>query len=139
LSARTKARKRAVDAVYAADLRDLNPIDLLEDTAESVADRQNQETIFGYAYQIVAGIVDEQTRIDTAIENASHEWKLDRMPALDRAILRVAAWELLFNSEVPTAVAIAEAVEIGQEYSTEDSSRFINGVLSQIAATRTAL
>lgn len=139
MSARTKARKRAVDALYAADLRNLNPLDLLEDSAEQVADRQNQETIFGYAYAIVSGVVENQRQIDSAIEMSAHDWSLDRMPTLDRSILRVATWELLFNAEVPTGVAIAEAVELGTEYSTEDSSRFINGVLSQIAATRKAI
>ena len=139
MSARTKARKRAVDAVFAADLRKLNPIELLKTTEQETADRQNQGEQFGYAAEIVNGIVDNYESIDDAIEAASHQWKIERMPALDRAILRVAIWELLFNEQVPDAVAISEAVELAKEYSTEDSSGFINGVLNQIAATKRAL
>ena len=139
MSARTKARKRAVDAVFAADLRKQNPVELLKTTEQETADRQNQGEQFGYAAEIVNGIVDNYESIDDAIETASHQWKIERMPALDRAILRVAIWELLYNDQVPDAVAISEAVELAKEYSTEDSSGFINGVLNQITATKRAL
>ena len=139
MSARTKARKRAVDAVFAADIRKLNPIDLLKATEAETADRQNQTEQFGYANEIVTGIVDNYESIDDAIEAASHQWKIERMPALDRAILRVAIWEVLFNDQVPDPVAISEAVELAKEYSTEDSSGFINGILNHVSATKTAL
>lgn len=139
MSARTKARKRAVDAVFAADLRKLNPIELLETTEKSVSDRQNQEEIFDYARRVVEGVVENYEQIDDAIEIASHQWKIERMPTLDRAILRVATWEILFNIEVPDAVAISEAVELAKEFSTDDSSAFINGVLNQISSTKTAI
>ncbi len=139
MSARTKARKRAVDAVFAADLRKLNPIELLETTEKSVSDRQNQEEIFDYARRVVEGVVENYEQIDDAIEIASHQWKIERMPTLDRAILRVATWEILFNVEVPDAVAISEAVELAKEFSTDDSSAFINGVLNQISSTKAAI
>ena len=138
MSARTKARKRAVDAIFAADLRKVSPESLLDTTAELVADRQNQDEIFGYARDIVAGVVENHAEIDDLIETYSREWAIDRMPALDRAILRVAVWEILFNDEVPNGVSINEAVELAKEYSTDDSGSFINGLLSNISGTRQA-
>jgi N utilization substance protein B len=128
-----------VDAVFAADLRKLNPLELLQTTEDSVSDRQNQTEIFEYARKIVDGLVEKYEEVDDAIDMASHQWKIDRMPTLDRAILRVATWEILFEEQVPDAVAISEAVELAKEYSTEDSSGFINGVLNQIASTKTAI
>jgi N utilization substance protein B len=138
VSARTKARKRAVDAVFAADLRKISPLTLLDDVAELAADRQNQETIFGYAREIVQGVVDHHEHIDDLLETYSQGWALDRMPNLDRAILRVAVWEILHNPDVPDAVAVNEAVEMAKELSTDDSGSFVNGLLSRIASTKTA-
>ncbi len=138
MSARTKARKRAVDAVFAADLRKISPLTLLDDVADLAADRQNQETIFGYARSIVQGVVDHHEEIDDLLETYSQGWALDRMPHLDRAILRVAVWEILHNPDVPDAVAVNEAVELAKELSTDDSGSFVNGLLSRIASTKTA-
>lgn len=138
MSARTKARKRAVDAVFAADLRKISPLTLLDDVAELAADRQNQDTIFGYARELVQGVVDNHEEIDDLLETYSQGWALDRMPNLDRAILRVAVWEILHNPDVPDAVAVNEAVEMAKELSTDDSGSFVNGLLSRIASTKTA-
>ena len=138
MSARAKARKRAVDAVFAADLRKISPLSLLNDVADLAADRQNQEAIFGYARQIVQGIVDQHDEIDDLLETYSQGWALDRMPNLDRAILRVAVWEIIYNADVPDAVAVNEAVELAKELSTDDSGSFINGLLSRIVSTKTA-
>ena len=138
MSARTKARKRAVDAVFAADLRKISPLTLLDEVAEMTADRQNQDTIFGYAREIVQGVVDHHEEIDDLLETYSQGWALDRMPNLDRAILRVAVWEILHNPEVPDAVAVNEAVELAKELSTDDSGSFVNGLLSRISSTKTA-
>lgn len=138
MSARTKARKRAIDAVFAADLRKISPLTLLEDVAGLTADRQNQDEIFGYARQIVNGVIDNHDEIDDMLDTYSQGWALDRMPNLDRAILRCAVWEILHNDDVPDAVAINEAVEMAKELSTDDSGSFINGLLSRISATKTA-
>ena len=138
MSARTKARKRAVDAVFAADLRKISPLSLLNDVADLAADRQNQEAIFGYAREIVQGIVDQHDEIDDLLETYSQGWALDRMPNLDRAILRVAVWEIIYNTDVPDAVAVNEAVDMAKELSTDDSGSFINGLLSRIVSTKTA-
>lgn len=139
MSARTKARKRAVDAIYAADLRKVSPDLLLNDVAELVADRQNQDEIFGYAREIVSGVIAHHDEIDELLETYSQGWSLERMPNVDRAILRVGAWEILFNDDVPDAVAIAEAVAAAKEFSTDDSGAFINGLLGRISATRKAI
>lgn len=138
MSARTKARKRAVDAVFAADLRKISPLTLLDDVADLATDRQNQEAIFGYAREIVQGVVDHHEEIDDLLETYSQGWALDRMPNLDRAILRVGVWEILHNPDVPDAVAVNEAVELAKELSTDDSGSFVNGLLSRIASTKTA-
>ena len=138
MSARSKARKRAVDAVFAADLRKISPLNLLNEVAELAAGRQNQDEIFGYAREIVQGVMDQHEQIDDLLETYSQGWALDRMPNLDRAILRVAVWEILHNPDVPNAVAVNEAVELAKELSTDDSGAFVNGLLSKIASTKSA-
>ena len=138
MSARTKARKRAVDAIFAADLRKVSPEELLELTRVQVADRQNQDDIFGYAKEIVLGIIETHDEVDELLETYAEGWTIDRMPNVDRAILRVGIWEIL-HSDTPSAVVVNEAVELAKEYSTEESGGFINGLLSRVAGTRKAL
>jgi N utilization substance protein B len=138
LSARTKARKRALDAIFAADIRKESPEELLEVTHEQVADRQNQDEIFTYAKDLVVGVVENHEEIDDLIETYSEGWSLERMPNVDRAILRIAIWEILY-SDTPSGVVVNEAVELAKEYSTEESGGFINGLLSRVAGTRKAL
>jgi N utilization substance protein B len=128
----------ALDAIFAADLRKINPEILLDVSADQQLDRQNQEEIVGYAKQIVAGVVSSFAEIDDRIEAFSHKWSVERMPAVDRAILRVAVWEILFNDEVPDAVAISEAVSLANELSTDGSGTFVNGLLGAIAGTKSA-
>lgn len=128
----------ALDAIFAADMRKQNPVDLLQTTASEQADRQNQEQIVGYATQIVEGITELHAEIDERIASFSHKWSIDRMPAVDRAVLRVAVWEILFNDEVPDQVAISEAIGLATEYSTDESGVFVNGLLSAISNTKAA-
>lgn len=135
MSSRTKARKRAVDALYAAELRDVMATDLLEVTRDQVADRQNQDEIFDFATQLVTGVLANQIEIDEILAGVAQNWTLDRMPALDKAILRVGIYEIAY-SDTPSEVAISEAVDLAQELSTEDSPAFINGVLATVSATR---
>ena len=139
MSARTKARKRAIEALFAADLRTETATHLLNVAAEQAADRQNQDEIFGYAKTLVAGVLENLGAIDDLLTSYAHGWSLDRMPNLDRAILRVGAYEIVFGDDVPDGVAIAEAVDIAKEYSTDDSGSFVNGVLGKIAATKGAI
>ena len=128
----------ALDAVFAADLRKINPELLLDASAGEQLDRQNQDEIVGYARQIVQGVATNFAEIDDRIEAFSHKWSVERMPAVDRAILRVACWEILFNDEVPDGVAISEAVQLAAELSTEDSGGFVNGLLGAISGTKSA-
>ena len=139
MSARTKARKRAVDALFAADLRDGMPNELLDEAEQASEDRASQGEIFSYAREAVLGVLKHQVEIDDQLETYAQGWSLNRMPALDRAILRLATWEIMFNEQVPDAVAIDEAVELAKEYSTDSSAGFVNGLLGKIVSTRTAL
>ncbi|MEY4994575.1 MAG: transcription antitermination factor NusB [Actinomycetota bacterium] len=139
MSARTKARKRALDALFASDVTGQNALSLLEQTRNEVEDRQNQDAIFDYAEMLVTGYLQNADSIDTQLRMLADNWSLERMPNVDRAILRLASWEILYNEEVPNEVAIAEAVSLAGEYSTEDSSKFVNGVLARLSKGSTAL
>ena len=139
MSARTKARKRALDALYASDVRGEEALELLKQTEVEVEDRQNQQAIFDYAEMLVTGYLENAYQIDSEIQMLADNWSLDRMPAVDRAILRMAAWEILHNAEVPNEVAISEAVSLAGELSTDESPKFINGVLARLAKGRQAL
>lgn len=114
-------------------------MNLLSETQVEVADRQNQDAIFDYAEMLLTGYQQNSDSIDTQLSMLADNWSLDRMPNIDRAVLRLAAWEILYNDEVPSEVAIAEAVALASEYSTDDSPKFINGVLARLAKGSTAL
>ena len=139
MSSRTKARKRALDALYASGMRNLDPIDLLSEAAVLAGDRQNQEAIFDYAETLVRGFQAHASEIDQEITSYSEGWSLDRMPRVDREILRLAVWEMLFNPDIPHEVAISEAVALAAELSTDDSPKFINGLLARLSKSRQIL
>jgi transcription antitermination protein NusB len=139
LSARTKARKRALDALYAAGVRQDDALLLLKETSVEVEDRQNQDAIFDYAEMLLTGYFANSGQIDNELKMLADGWALERMPNVDRAILRLAAWEILHNSDVPNEVAISEAVALASEYSTDESPKFINGVLARLAKGGAAL
>ena len=130
MAARTKARKRALDVLFESDQRGANVIAVLE---ERLKDSGRETSLPPYSETLVRGVVDHWIDINAQLAGASEEWTVDRMPAVDRAILRIGAWEILYNNEVTTAVAIDEAVELARDLSTEDSPRFVNGVLGSIA------
>ena len=133
MSARSKARKRAIDILYGADLRELPLRDALTVEAQRAASEPQREASWLYARDIVDGIIDNSEEIDEQIETYAQGWTLARMPTVDRAILRIAIWEILFNDEVPHGVAIDEAVEAAKTLSTDDSAGFINGLLGKIS------
>lgn len=133
MSARTKARKRALDALFSGTLRNLNPLDALQDLGDAASSRENQSEIQGYAIELITGYLEHSGEIDTQIQALSEEWRLERMPVVDRSLLRIAAWEIMFNAAIPDSVAIAEAVELAKEYSTEESGKFINGLLGRLS------
>lgn len=136
MSARSKARKRALDMLYAADLRGVPAIEVLDQEAVRARTQPEREASWAYGREIVLGVVERSGEIDETIASHARGWTLERMPATDRAILRIAVWEILFNAEVPDSVAIAEAVESATVLSTDDSAGFINGVLGAVAASR---
>ncbi|MEJ1230605.1 MAG: transcription antitermination factor NusB [Galbitalea sp.] len=137
MSARGKARKRAIDILYGADVRQesINAA-LLAEQNRQLADPTRRANSWAYAKQIVEGVAEHGDEIDELIETYSQGWTIERMPAVDRAIIRIGIWELLFNPEIPEGVAISEAVEEARSLSTEDSSGFVNGLLARIAALR---
>ena len=133
MSARTKSRKRAIDILFGADLRELPIAALLDEEAARAEANPQRESSWPYARDIVEGVDSHLSELDAAIRTHSDGWPLERMPVLDRAIARIGAWEILYNDAVPDAVAIAEAVESASVLSTEDSAGFLNGVLGAIA------
>lgn len=134
MGARSKARKRALDVLFASDQRSLDPLSLLADRL-TAADPPLPE----YTVTVVEGVQARTERIDELLETYSQGWSLRRMPAVDRAILRIGAWELLFNDDVPDAVAISEAVNLAGELSTGESSSFVNGLLARLVEIKPTL
>lgn len=134
MSARSKARKRALDILFSADLRGTSLSDALADEAGRAASEPEREASWLYAREIVDGVIDHQVEIDELITTFARGWTLERMPAVDRAILRIAVWEIGFNSDVPAAVAVTEAVDLAKDLSTDESASFVNGVLASISA-----
>lgn len=133
MSARTKARKRAIDMIYLSDVMSRSLHEVLRAEAERALGEPDRRASWLYASEIVQGVAEHQEQIDEYIASASEGWPLERMPNVDRAALRVATWEICFNDEVPAAVAIDEAVTLVKQLSTEDSCGFVNGVLGRIA------
>jgi N utilization substance protein B len=129
MAARTKARKRAVDVLYEADVRGRDRVGLL---SERVAD--GNPPVPDHAVRLVEGVAENHARIDELIETHTAGWSLDRLPDVDRAILRMATYELLWVDDVPDAVVIDEAVELAKALSTDESPKYVNGVLGAILA-----
>ncbi|NBE84378.1 transcription antitermination factor NusB [Micromonospora sp. NEAU-HG-1] len=136
MPARRKARKRALDVLYEADLRNQPPVEVLAGYLERI-EKPHPEHL-GYAVGLVEGVAAHLDRIDELIASYAEGWTLDRMPVVDRNLARIAVYELLYVDELDDPVAISEAVELARQMSTDDSPRFLNGVLGRIAeyATR---
>ncbi|WP_062377977.1 transcription antitermination factor NusB [Demequina pelophila] len=136
MGARTKARKRALDVLFEADQRGVNAVDVLEDRLRN----SGRETpLPAYSEEIVRGVARWWVEINALVQQHSPDWTLPRMPAVDRALLRIATWEILKAADVPANVAISEAVELAKELSTDDSPSFVNGVLGAIVREAPAL
>jgi transcription antitermination protein NusB len=128
MAARSKARKRAVDVLYEADLRGRDRLELL---GERIAD--GHPPVSEYTVALVEGVAGHAQRIDELIDRYARGWSLERLPDVDRAILRMAVFELLWADDVPDPVVIDEAVQLAKTLSTDDSPAFVNGVLGAIA------
>jgi N utilization substance protein B len=132
--ARSKARKRALDILFEAEQRDSPVLDLL---AERIT--LGSPPVPGYAADLVRGVAVHAARIDELISQYAEGWTLDRMPAVDRNVLRIGIYELLWADDVPDAVAINEAVLLAQDLSTDASPAFVNGLLARIAELKPSL
>ena len=104
--------------------------------ADRIAEPGTEASLPQYSVDLVEGVIAEQGRIDELLATHAHGWTLDRMPAVDRAVLRLGAWELLFNDDVPDAVAIDEAVELARTLSTDESPGFVNGLLARLLSLK---
>ncbi|MCC6376751.1 MAG: transcription antitermination factor NusB [Microbacteriaceae bacterium] len=133
MSARKKARKRAMDLLYSADLKSMSFKDSLAEEEARAALEHNRQSSWAYAKEIVEGVIEHSKEIDRTIEENAHGWTIERMPLVDLAILRIGVWELKYANGIPVAVAISEAVEAARLYSTDDSPGFINGLLAKLA------
>ncbi|HYU83971.1 MAG TPA: transcription antitermination factor NusB [Kribbellaceae bacterium] len=131
MTARSKARKRALDILYETDLRQTDP---LATVGERVA--RADPPVPAYAVELVEGVAGHRTRIDEIIASYAEGWTLDRMPPIDRNVLRIGVYELLWRDDIPDLVAIDEAIELAKSLSTDDSPRFVNGVLARIERSR---
>ena len=127
MGARTKARKRALDVLFEADQRGA---DVLETLADRVA--VGEPPVPDYTIALVEGVVAQGERIDELLTTYSQGWSLDRMPAVDRAVLRLGTFELIWRDDVPDAVVISEAVGLARQLSTDESPAFVNGLLARL-------
>lgn len=134
MAARSKARKRAVDVLYASEMRSEDAVEALE---RAIADGEGPTN--PYTQTLVRGVVEHRTRIDEILARFSQGWELSRMPAVDRNVLRVGLYELLYAEDVPDPVAVSEAVALVRELSTDDSPAFVNGVLGGILRDKPSL
>jgi transcription antitermination protein NusB len=132
--ARSKARKRALDVLFEAELRSQPVLDVLAERAED-----ETPPLPGYAADLVRGVHTHQERIDQLLAEYAQGWALERMPAVDRNILRIGAYELLWADDVPDVVAISEAVHLARDLSTEGSPAFVNGLLARLLELKPTL
>lgn len=129
---RHHARKRAVDLLFEAEARGLTPTECADARTALAAQKPEIDPVAPYTETVVRGVTEHSAHIDDLISSHLQGWTLMRLPAVDRAILRVAVWELLHADDVPEPVAVDEAVELAKELSTDDSPGFVNGILGQV-------
>jgi N utilization substance protein B len=134
VSARGKARKRALDVLFESEVRGLELDGTLQDRLDAA-----EPPVAEYTVRLVRGVVGHRSRIDALLSSYSEGWSLDRMPGVDRQVLRIGVYEILFVDEVPDAVAVSEAVNLARDLSTDESPAFVNGVLANILRNKAAL
>ena len=138
MSARSKARKQSLDLLYEGDIRGQAPADVLavRDVTEEGPDAR---PIREYTKELISGIAENRRKIDELISTYAHGWDMDRLPAVDRNILRMGIYEILWCKDLDDAVAIDEALNLAKELSTDDSATYIHGVLGRIASIKESL
>jgi N utilization substance protein B len=135
VAARSKARKRALDILFASELRSEDPVVALDRAIEAGEGPTND-----YTSTLVRGVVEHRERIDEVLSTYSKGWTLGRMPAVDRNVLRIGVYELLWgDDDVPDTVAVSEALHLVQDLSTDDSPAFVNGLLGAVMKDRATL
>lgn len=134
MSARGKARKRALDVLYASEMRSESPVRALDRAIDEGEGPTNDYTGF-----LVRGVAEHQARIDELLETYSEGWTLSRMPAVDRNVLRLGVFELMYVEDVPDAVAVTEAMNLVRDLSTDESPGFVNGILGSIVRNKASL
>ena len=135
MSARSKARKQALDLLYETDIRGTNLVETLV-ARDIPAEGPDARPIRDYTRELVIGVSENRRKIDELITTYAQGWDMDRLPAVDRNILRLGIYEILWSSSVPTSVAIDEALDLAKELSSDDSSKYIHGVLGRIASIK---
>lgn len=138
MSARTKARKRALDVLFECEARGLPLGTTLADRQAAATRDPREPAVTPYVVELVEGVAGHQARIDDVLTEVSREWDLDRMPAVDRNLLRIGVYEVLWG-DVPDAVAVSEAVNLATDLSTEESPGFVNGVLARVVTDKVRL
>ena len=134
MAARSKARKRALDLLYASDLRGESATVALDRAIDEGEAPSN-----AYTADLVRGVGEHLTRIDEVLASYSEGWTLDRMPAVDRNVLRLGVYELLYVDDVPDAVAVSEAMALVRDLSTDESPQFVNGILGAVVRNKPTL
>ena len=134
MSARGKARKRALDVLYASEMRSESPTVALE---RAIADGEGPTN--DYTATLVRGVVEHQARIDELLSTYAEGWTIERMPAVDRNVLRLGVYELLYVDDVPDTVAVTEAMALVRDLSTDESPSFVNGILGNIQRNKSSL
>ena len=134
MSARSKARKRALDVLFASDVRGESAGEALD---RAIADAEGPTN--EYTSTLVRGVIEHQARIDELLSTYAQGWTLDRMPAVDRNVLRLGVFEVLYVDDVPDAVAVSEALALVNNLSTDESPGFVNGILGNIVRDKSTL
>lgn len=135
MSARSKARKQALDLLFEADIRGTNALETLN-LRDIVEEGPDARPIREYARSLITGVSENTRKIDELITTYAQGWDMDRLPNVDRNILRLAIYEILWASDIPDSVAIDEALSLAKELSTDESSGFIHGVLGRISSLK---
>lgn len=138
MTARGKARKQALDILFESDIRNSSPIELLSTRLVDV-EGPDARPVREYAQELVKGVVEHRRKIDELISTYAQGWDMDRLPAVDRNVLRIAIYELLWCEDIPDAVAIDEALTLAKLLSTDESAGYIHGVLGRISSIKTDL
>lgn len=138
MSARSKARKQSLDLLYEADIRGASALDLLT-LRDVVEEGPDARPIRDFTKELVSGVTDHKRKIDELITTYAHGWDMDRLPAVDRNILRLGIYEIVWSTDLDDGIAIDEALTLAKELSTDESAGYIHGVLGRISSIKESI